>query len=230
IDDAGYELPTQERTIKTTRTNPLSTDPNDTNRDDATNFSRALVQRLPAEKLLDAQCQVLDAPAEFGGYPAGTRAGQLAGVRRSRPRSRTTEGGDRFLRVFGKPERLLACECERSNDTALAQAFTLISGDELQYRLTQSQNRLARLAVSGGTDAEVVEELYWTALARPPSEEELVAALELFQLAATDSQPPPEYALLLFLPVEVAPPAQRVLAIQDLAWALLNAKEFVFRN
>jgi hypothetical protein len=230
FSSTGFDLRHLVRTITTSRTYQLSAVPNETNRDDVANFSRAIVQRLPAEKLLDAQCQVLDSPAEFSGYPRGVRAGQLAGVRRTRQRERTTAGGDRFLKTFGKPERLLACECERSNDTALAQAFTLIGGDEIQYRITSPRNRLERLAESGGTDEEVIHELYWTALARPPAPEELAAALELLQHVENPALENSRFVSLLFVPWEIPPPAQRVVALQDLAWALLNAKEFVFRN
>lgn len=207
-----FDLRTLVRTILTSRTYQLSAVPHDTDRGDETNFSHALILRLPAEKLLDAQSQVLDWPAEFAGYDRGIRAGQIPGVRRGRERDGSS-GGDRFLRTFGKPERLLACECERSNETSLGQAFILLSGNEIQQRLSASGNRLDRWARSDLSDEQLVDELYWTALSRPPLTEERDAALELFALNSE-----PRDRLLI-----------RQTALQDLAWALLNAKEFLFR-
>ena len=204
----GLDLRSLVRTIMTSRTYQLSAEPNETNGADESNFSRAIVRRLPAEKLLDAQCQVLDVAAELNGYPTGTRAGQIRGTIRVRPRERRPSSADRFLRTFGKPERLLACECERSNETTLKQAFTLIGDEGLADLLAGGSGRLAKLSRSELTNREVVVELYWHALARDPSSEELTAAAALLDDAAEDRFP----------------------ALQDVAWAVLNCKEFVFRH
>src|SRR5262249_55198131 len=66
------------RTIMNSRTYQLSAKPNETNRDDETNFSHALVKPLQAEQLLDALVQVAGVPVQYNGYPLGVRAGQLA--------------------------------------------------------------------------------------------------------------------------------------------------------
>jgi hypothetical protein len=204
---SGFDLRHMVRVIMNSRTYQLSPLPNDTNAEDETNFSRAIVRRHTAEKLLDAQSRVIDVPAAFNGYERGTRAGQIAGVQKVRPRDQSPADGDRFLTMFGKPERLLACECERSNETTLAQAFFLIGGDGLYSRLSKPGNRLDRLARSESSPEKIVDELYWTALSRPPSNEEREFAVRWLESNA-----------------------DRFIAIQDLAWALLNAKEFVFRH
>ncbi len=167
---------------------------------------RALVTRLPAEKLLDAQSSVLGTPARFSGFDPGLRATQLPGVNRQRPRDGKQDDGDRFLKMFGKPERLLACECERSNETTLAQAFALIGGS-LNRRLSQPGNRIDRLCGTTGDDEDLVDQLYWTILGRPPGDRELTAGLTMFSAAQS-----------------------RFANAQDLAWALMNSKEFVFRH
>jgi len=190
------------------QTYQLSSEPNETNAADEANFARAIVRRLPAEKLLDAQCQALDVAIELNGYPLGTRAGQVKGTIRTRGRGKRPSSADRFLKTFGKPDRLLACECERSNETTLKQAFTLIGDEGLEAMLAKGDNRLARLARSELSDRETIAELYWSALGRDPNAAELAAAEQLLLSAGEDRFP----------------------TLQDIAWALLNAKEFVFRH
>ncbi|MDG2382753.1 MAG: DUF1549 and DUF1553 domain-containing protein [Pirellulaceae bacterium] len=170
------------------------------------NYARMSVRRLTAEQLLDAQCQALQTASNFNGYDAGTRAGQLPGVQRVRLREKTPSNDDRFLTVFGKPARIMACECERSSETTLSQAFLLISGDGLNLRLTHS-TYLQQLANSDMGDASLVERLYWATLSRSPTSEESQQCISQLTHAAN-----------------------RTLATQDLAWALLNSKEFMFRQ
>ncbi len=210
-----FDLRHLVRRILNSRVYQLSSEPNETNADDESNFSHAIVRRLPAEVLLDAQSQVLDAPAEFNGYPRGMRAVQIPGVRKVRRRSKPPADGDRFLVTFGKPERQLACECERSNETTLKQAFVFISGAGLNQRLGELGNRLETLVNRCQSDGELITELFWTALSRPPSNDELQAAKRM--LTGVSSEAGTRHG-------------ERFAAVQDLAWALLNAKEFIFRR
>jgi hypothetical protein len=206
--ESGFDLRHLVRAIMNSRTYQFASKPNGTNADDEGNFARAAIRRLPAETLLDAQCEVLGVAAEFNGYPEGTRAGQVRGVQRVRSRDKRMTPAERFLKTFGKPERLLACECERSNETTLKQAFTLIGDEGLNGLLSSDKNRLAELAKSGRPSEEIVDELYWTALSRGPTPDELAAGESLVTSAGDD----------------------RFAALQDLAWAILNSKEFIFRH
>jgi Protein of unknown function (DUF1553)/Protein of unknown function (DUF1549) len=202
-----FDLRHLVRSILNSRTYQLSAVPNDGNRDDESNFSHAIVRGLQAEQLLDGLTHVTGVPVKFNGYPEGTRAGQLPAVSIIPSRGRRSADGERFLSTFGKPERSLTCECERSEDATLAQAFQMVSGELLQRMLSETNNRLGRLLKSGRTDAEVVEELYLSALCRRPSEKELLATTRM-----------------------LAKSKDRRAALEDVTWALLNAKEFVLRR
>jgi hypothetical protein len=194
------------RTIMNSRTYQLSAQTNDTNRDDIANFSHAAVRRLSAEQLLDSLSRVLDVPLEFAGYPAGMRAGELPGVQAVRTREMAPQLGDRFLEAFGKPQRLQSCECERSDETTLNQTFQLVSGPLINELLTKPENRLARLAASRKGASEIVGELYWTALSRPPTREELAVTTAFLERAD-----------------------DRRKALEDIAWGLVNSHEFMLR-
>ena len=112
-----------------------------------------------------------------------------------------------FLEAFGQPKRETACQCERGAEPSLAQALQLLNGPAVQRRLSDQDNRLRRLIRGGKADREVVEELYLAALCRTPSETESTKALAY--LAAHPG---------------------RDQAFEDVLWAILNSKEFIFQH
>jgi hypothetical protein len=194
------------RTIMTSRTYQLAAQPNETNRDDESNFARTLIRPLQAEPLLDALARVTEVPVKFNGYPLGMRAGQLPGIRPFHPREARPSEGDQFLKLFGKPERLLNCECERSGETTLGQAFQLLTGDLLNRMVSEQDNRLGRLLAAGKSNQQIVEELYLAALCRYPKAGEVQAAVAFIDKVK-----------------------DRRAGLEDVLWALVNAKEFLFR-
>lgn len=203
---SGFDLRHAIRTICASRAYQLGSVPNDTNRDDEINFTRALPRRLSAEQLLDSAHLALGGLPSFEGHEQPMRAAQLPGVQAVyRPKKPTS--GDRFVRLFGKPPRLTNSDTERTTDTSLAQVFELTSGSTLNGLLTENGNLIDRLLEAKPSDEALVERLYWTILTRAPSGEELSATTAY--LASTE---------------------KRREALEDLAWSLLNAKEFLLRR
>ena len=115
--------------------------------------------------------------------------------------------GGTFLKAFGKPDRLLTCECERSETTTLAQAFQLINGLAVREMLGATDNRVGLLLASGATDDAILEELSLAALARRPTAAERVGFL-----------------------AHVHKASDRRRAWEDVSWAVVNSKEFLFRR
>jgi hypothetical protein len=112
-----------------------------------------------------------------------------------------------FLKTFGQPGRELACECERESDSNLAQALQLINGPTINEKNRNPNNRLGKLLAKKLSDRNILEDLYLAALCRPPSEGEVKAALD-----------------------HVRAGKDRRKAWEDVQWAIINAKEFLFRH
>jgi hypothetical protein len=112
-----------------------------------------------------------------------------------------------FLMTFGQPNRELACECERESDSSLSQALQMINGPLVAGKLRDANNRLGKLIAANKSDAEIAQELYFATLSRAPREPELTAIANHIK----------------------ASPDRRK-ALEDVHWALLNSKEFLFRH
>jgi hypothetical protein len=162
---------------------------------------------MSAEVLLDALAQVTGVPTEFPNYPKGWRALQL-------PDSNVAST---FLNSFGRPVREFTCACERSEEPSITQALHLANGQTLNDKLKAAGGVIDRLLSEKRTDAEILDALFFSALSRPPSageRESLLAALaEGEKTAATD---------------EKAALAERRAVLEDLYWATLTGKEFLF--
>ena len=113
-----------------------------------------------------------------------------------------------FLDVFGRPQRTSACECERGSEANLAQALHLLNSDEIQNKLSRAGGRADALAKDPRPDAEKVEELFLWALAHKPAQAQLDMALAHLAKQAQNKKA----------------------AYENILWALLNTKEFVFNQ
>lgn len=210
-----FDLKELIRTICNSRTYQLSSEPNDHNLTDTQNFSRYYPRRLQAEVLLDALNFVSDSKDKFTNQPDGVRATWLPDDK--------FNNDSFFLTVFGRPEMDSACECERVADANLAQSLHLINSDTVQSKLSHDGGRAAALAKDvKRPDKDRVTELYTYALARSPNATELKAA-------ETHLNKKRERAAQSEDKEMTAEKAERE-AFEDILWALVNTKEFLFNH
>jgi len=111
-----------------------------------------------------------------------------------------------FFRIFGRPVRATVCECERSGEPSIAQALHLLNSPEIFKKIAHRQGRARRLAMSETAPAAVIQELYLATLSRLPAEAEQQLMMQAFA------------------------GADRRSATEDVLWALLNSKEFLFNH
>lgn len=113
-----------------------------------------------------------------------------------------------FLDVFGRPSGTTACECERSQEATLAQSLHLLNSKDVQAKLLVNTGRVAALAASSEPIDALIEQLYMAAFSRPPTPEEQQTASD-YVTARADN---------------------RRAAFEDLVWAIVNSKEFLFNH
>lgn len=184
------------RLIVTSETYQRSSLATKSNEHDDANFSHSIPRRLAAESLLDSLVQVTGVPENFPGAPAGFTARQLPDANIQ----------SEFLKLFGKPQRMEACECERDDGSNMLQALYFINGGSILGRLSNPRSRVVTLVQSTKDDAALVEQLYLWTVCRKPTEAETKLASEHFTAYGKD---------------------KRLDAAQDFAWALLNSRDFM---
>lgn len=190
-----YDLKHLFRTITGSRVYQLSAQPNITNKEDKQFYSRFYLKRLNAEELLDGISRVTEVPEKFPGFHLGTRATQLP----------DPKVPSYFLDVFDRATRETVCE--RKQTTSVMQIMHLVSGDTINQKIRAENSLIERLAKSGKSSREIIEELYLRTLSRFPKKEEA----QLAQQGVNQAPSPRE-------------------GYEDLLWALLNSKEFLFNH
>ena len=208
---SGFDLKALVREITRSNAYQLSQIPNEHNLADRQNYSRYYPRRLQAEVLLDAIDRLAGTQTDFANLPPGTRAVALPDNSYNRATA--------FLKVFGRPEGESVCECERVQSSSLAQSLHLINAGDIKAKLASANGRAERLAKEEKPLEQKIRELYLAAFAREPRPEEMKVALDYFAEPRLGSDGKPI-------------DAQRANRenFQDLIWALINTKEFLFNH
>jgi hypothetical protein len=209
--ESGFDLKAVVRAITQSQTYQLSAFPNEHNGIDRQNFSHYYPKRMQAEVLLDAIDQVTGAKSDFADLPAGTRAISLPdnSYNRASP----------FLKVFGRPEGESVCECERVQSSSLAQSLHLMNASDVKAKLTASNGRAEQLSKGDKPEPQRIREIYLAAFSREPAPEEVGIAENYLNQPRTDAQGKPLDSL-----------RARRQGYEDLLWAIINTKEFLYNH
>ena len=200
-----FDLKALMRAILQSNAYQRSSEPTAANKPDERFYSRYYPRRLSAESLLDAISQTTAVPTDFNPGPTSGKKEPIKGKRALELAD--SEAVSYFLKAFGRPDRLITCDCERSGEPSMPQVLHLYNGDTLNGKLQAAGGAVEKAAAL--PSAEVVDGLYFAAFSRPPTAEErsrVVAELEATKLE------------------------ERRQAIEDLYWSVLSSREFLFNH
>jgi len=114
-----------------------------------------------------------------------------------------------FLTTFGRASRDTVCACEVKMEPNLSQALHLLNGDTVNSKI-QAGGLVNAMTKEGKTPEQIIEEFYWRSLSRPPTQTEQTKLVAYLADAKT--------------------PAEKTTILNDLFWAVLNSKEFIFNH
>jgi hypothetical protein len=200
--DSRYNIRALERKILLSRTYQLTSVPNETNRLDHTNYSHSNIRPMMAEVMVDVLNTALGVTEKFGPeVPEGSRAIEVGASRLQ------NNAVNYVFRIFGRPPRTTACDCERAMEPGLPQKLYLMADPTIQQKVPSPQGRLVQLLASQKDDNNMLDELFLATVSRLPTPKERAGFAE-----------------------HRASSKDRKSAFVDTMWALINTTEFVFNH
>jgi hypothetical protein len=199
--DHHYDIRHLERTVLNSRVYQLSSTTNPTNRLDKNNYAHSYVRPMMAEAVVDVLDAALGATEKFGpDAPPNCRAIEIGA-------SRLQQNAPAMypLRIFGRPPRTTACDCERAMEPALPQKLYLMTDTAVTGKI--QVGRLQQLLATKKSDNEILDELFLATLSRYPTEQDR----ERFAAYRKGRKDPRA-------------------AWGDCLWALVNTREFILNH
>lgn len=210
LTEHRYDLKALMREILRSETYQRSSEPLPGNAADTRFYARYYPRRLMAEVILDAYSQVTGVPTEFKRATGNGDTFQFTYPRGTRAlQLPDSQIASYFLESFGKPDRIQTCECERTAEPSVAQVLHIANGQTLNAKLAARECRAAQRLKEKASAEQVVEEAYLSALARLPSAGEKSKLTRMLDEAGDE---------------------QKGTVLEDIYWALLSSKEFLFNH
>jgi hypothetical protein len=200
-----YDLKHIYRLILNSKTYQLSSLPNTDSPEGDANFSHYPIRRLEAEVLIDALGEITGTTEQY----SSAIPEPFTYIPESHRSIALPDGSitSSFLELFGRPPRDTGLESERNNRSTADQRLHLLNSSHIQRKIDQCR-MVQYLTQTKKTPREIATGMYLGILSRFPTEAEMKTAEGYFQ---SDTRKAREAAV-------------------DLAWALINSAEFLYRH
>ncbi len=204
--DSGYDMRYIYSLVLNSRTYQQSSIPRSSHPDTEAMFACYPVRRLEAEVLVDALCW-LSGIRETYSSPIPEPFTFIPEENRS---IELADGSitSKFLEMFGRPSRDTGMESERNNQPSNAQRLHMLNSSHVQNKIERSKRLNALVKAAKGDEKKLIGLIYLNILSRFPMQNELATAEKYFDTRGIG----------------------RRQAANDLAWALINSKEFLYRH
>jgi hypothetical protein len=202
-----YDLKHVYRLILTSQVYQLSSIAKTADSQGAASFAYYPLRRLDAETLIDAVCQITGTTEEYSSPIPEPFTFMPEGQRASALPDGSISSS--FLEMFGRPPRDTGLESERNHNPTAEQRLHLLNSSHIQLKIQQSAKlRTLVQARPGGKPRDPIDRVYLATLSRYPTAEELKTVSSYYQSVQGNKWP----------------------ATVDLAWALINSAEFLYRH